>query len=313
MPHFLLDNPIANMPGVWFLLFYAVTIVLVLVILSSNILVFIDDSVTMPPLKIKADLDPYEIAFLKEGAVGVARAVVFRLVQRGYLEIQDEIKISQSPQTPSMEHLSSLEKAVYRYFNSPKTKSITFPSIALPADIKPWIEAYQRRSEEKHLTPSQTSRQLFQMIKWTCFAGILLLGGYKLLVAFIKGYDSLFLWGLTGLGLYLIASVQYTPLSHRGRKYLQQMESAYRNLKDRVGTLSKTESHTCLPILFALFGSDVLSQSTHSQELLSFFKQPIAAPSSNYSLYSSCSSCSSSSSCSSCGSSCGGGCGGCGS
>jgi uncharacterized protein (TIGR04222 family) len=94
---FLLDNPLATMDGPAFLVLYVSVIILSAVALGvARANSDRSDNLNIPA--IPPDPDPYEIAFLRGGANEVARAIIFSLIQKGFVEIVAEGKTSRLKQ-----------------------------------------------------------------------------------------------------------------------------------------------------------------------------------------------------------------------
>src|SRR3712207_6649261 len=85
----LIHNPIGDMYGPHFLLLYGIVIIATLVAckLAS---IWAERSMALPPLLIPSQPDPYEIAYLRGGTNEVTRLAIFDLLQRGYLEMNEE-------------------------------------------------------------------------------------------------------------------------------------------------------------------------------------------------------------------------------
>src|SRR5215203_2380912 len=83
----LIDNPLANMYGPYFLVFFGFLIffsVIILAIVKSQF----DRTDKFAVPVIPSNIDPYEIAYLRGGLNEVARSVIFSLTQKGSVEIQ---------------------------------------------------------------------------------------------------------------------------------------------------------------------------------------------------------------------------------
>ena len=87
----LFNNPLATMSGVVFLIFFAIVIIFTLIVLAL-IKSQIDksDKMNLPP--IPANIDPYEIAYLRGGTNEMARSVCFQPDAERLYRIQNHRK-----------------------------------------------------------------------------------------------------------------------------------------------------------------------------------------------------------------------------
>lgn len=83
----LLDNPLANMYGPYFLVLY-IFITFITVTSFAFIRLRIDKTNLLPVPPVPSVLDPYEIAYLRGGLNEMARTAIFSLTQKGLLEIK---------------------------------------------------------------------------------------------------------------------------------------------------------------------------------------------------------------------------------
>src|SRR5215213_10540372 len=117
---FLFDNPLANMPGVIFLVFYSLFIIFSLVIFGVwKTQADKTASLAIPP--IPPNVDPYEIAFLRGGMNEVARAVIFALRQKDFLIFQNDGKnsrIHRNQQQTDRRGLNEMEQDVLKWFGT---------------------------------------------------------------------------------------------------------------------------------------------------------------------------------------------------
>ena len=80
--NWFLHNSIADLYGPYFLLFYAATIV-TLVLASFRSVRRADRTIELDLPKITSKVDPYEIAYLRGGENEVARVAIASLIQHG--------------------------------------------------------------------------------------------------------------------------------------------------------------------------------------------------------------------------------------
>src|SRR5262245_24715235 len=116
----LIDNPLATMYGPYFLIFFGFIIFFAVIILALVKNQFDrTDKFAVP--SIPNNLDPYEIAYLRGGTNEVARSVIFSLLQKGFIEIDNGstptvIKKSQNP--PSLNNLNQIEQLTFGWLDS---------------------------------------------------------------------------------------------------------------------------------------------------------------------------------------------------
>ena len=317
----LLHNPIADMYGPQFLLFYGCVIAITLFVCW----LLIQDPTKNQPLRlIPTAPDPYEIAYLRSQATGVAHVALLNLIVQGYLEVSQN-SISQPASKPDINGLQPLERKVLYKFFLPSTANTAL--YLATQTVQEYCHVYEEQLHSAELLSSPQQEQWRIKVGLVGAMIILSLGGYKLLMALGKGrYNVGFLITMAVISIIwlLWLASRRSRVSYRGYKYLQQLEEAFAPLKSKsqnFGVCSPLEYN----LLIALFGMNALAGTTYNSYYQAFFppmtssttKTTRTTSSSNSSSGSSCSSSScSSSSCSSssCGSSCGGGggCGGCG-
>ncbi len=119
--NWLFDNPLANLPGTYFLLLYAVVIGTALVVFNSLKSQF-DQTAKMPLPPIPSEPDPFEIAYLRGGANELARSLVFALTQKSLLQIRNkekEVWIEQAAKIDSRS-LKPIERVAYDWVSTPR-------------------------------------------------------------------------------------------------------------------------------------------------------------------------------------------------
>jgi uncharacterized protein (TIGR04222 family) len=306
------DNPIANLRGPAFLLFYALFIAATLFV-GRRALRQRDPSAALPKPPVPAQPDPYEIAYLRGGENEVARTVVFNLLQRGYLQStpgavhtgKDKSPewLERAPKAPDRRHLSPIERCVWDELAIPSSGEGIFRG-GLPARIKSQCAEYERRLRDEQLLSSPSLVPVAWQIGLLGLLAIAGLGGYKLLVALSRGRENvffLFVFGIVGI-IALALALRVPRLSARGRAYLKELQLAYTATRQRIERLGRSGADPLLPLLVGLFGVGVLAGTPFDYYHLMFRK----SESSGGSCGGGCGSCGSSSDGG------GGGCGGCG-
>jgi uncharacterized protein (TIGR04222 family) len=308
----LTNNPVAGMYGPHFLVFYGIVIAITL--LGCALVVHVSRSEPgLPPPPVPPEPDPYEIAYLRGGVNELTRAVVFNLIQRGYLCVEEEKKrlgsteqrILHHPKHPDPRHLSAPERRAFDWFRTPHTVAEIFRA-DLPSLIEPYAASYEQSLRAQGLL-ADPEQQGSGCGTWLTGAAVIAgLGGYKLAVAVARGRHNvgfLILMGIVGLVLLGAVCFRSRRLTARGQAYLRQVQLAFEGLKRRAPHLAPGVPDPALALLVGVFGVAALTGTPYDYYNRMFRQSE-----------------SSGGSCGSgCGSSCGGGgcggggCGGCGS
>ena len=330
----LIDNPLANMYGPYYLLFFGFIVICAVIILALVKSQF-DRSDRLAVPSIPPNLDPFEIAYLRGGINEVARSVIFSLTQKGCVEIDNTaakpvIKKSQNP--PNSKSLTSIEQLALGWVgNASREPSEVFNSYGLVAQLESYEKVYRGRLEQQQMLTSDADRRTFRSVKWAVYLLILSLGVYKLIAAIAHGHYNIILLIIAIVaGLVAARMASKLPrLTKLGKAYLDRLQTAFDNLKytSQAAYIPSSEPKVAPQTTFAgvdplllsvgVFGSGILV-GTVFDSYNQAFQRGHNIQSGGSSCSSGCgSSCSSGSSCSggsscSSGSSCGGGCGGCG-
>ena len=327
----LLDNPLATLNGTYFLIIYGFVIFFTLIILAF-VKSQIDktDSLNLPP--IPAQIDPYEIAYLRGGINEVARSVVFSLMQKGFIELKTAGKTSEIKRVgnaASVSGLNQIEQLALNWLGTSREAKEFFWANGLTAQLESYGQTFQARLENAQMLNGDDTRQSFAPMKWMAYFVIFGLGAYKLVAAISHGnHNVIFLIIFAIVGLLIAYTVAKLPrITKLGKAYLDRLQLAFDNLKyqaqaayipngERQGAPQASFAGVD-PLLLSVgvFGSAILAGTVFDSYNLAFS----SAQNQTAAMGSSCSSgcgagCSTGSSCSSGdgGSSCGGGCGGCG-
>lgn len=324
--NWLFDNPLVNLPGPYFLIFYGFVI-------TSAIIAFkivksrLDFTGKMPLPPIPAEPDPFEIAFLRGDANELARAATFALNQKGLVEISQngkDIWIQQTMKT-NPPRLNPIERAVFNYYAQPRKPKELFQKNGLKDVLQPFASTYEARLASQHLLTDDATKSLIRKSSLAFAGAIIGLGVYKLIAAVLKGhsnYDFLIPMGIVG-GIILIVMSNAPRLTEHGKKYLERLQLAFEKLKF-AGIVAKANQNQNPPASFSavdplllsvgIFGTAALVGSPYDTYNQAFHKSQQAQSSSGGCGSSGCGTSSDASSCSSGGDGggCGGGCGGCG-
>ncbi len=314
-----MHNPIGDMYGPHFLIFYAVVIVSVFII-SKMVLYFFDPTQSMELPQVPSAVDPYEIAYMRGGENEVIRLAILDLIQRGYLEHVEHARkpdeIIRAQDHPDRRHLNPVEDTVFAHFAVSSTANQIFQS-TLSSSVKRLCNKYQIKLEQEKFIFNESDSGFLNVVMIIGLLVIVGLGGYKLIIALAKGrlnVGFLVVMALASTFLY-VGFCKPSRMSRRGRKYLDRLQLAYSKLEDKK---IKQNIHTTDPtfvIMAGIFGVGALAGTVYSYYPTMFQKS-----NKNWYSSSSCgagcgyatSSCSSGGSCSGGGSCGGGGCGGCG-
>lgn len=322
---FLFDNPLANLYGPYFLIFYILFIVAV--VIGFRIVRSSSDrtkNFNIPP--IPNNPDAFEIAYLRGGANELARTVVFSLAQKnlvGFIHDEKNPQISVANSDFDKRNLSTIERTAYEWFGSTRDVKELFKNEGLADALKPYAETYRARLEMQHFIPDEVMRANNNRLVRVAILLFGTLGAYKLLAALYNGsFNVIGIVIITVLGLVLLNYMAKMPrLTNLGREYLKRLQLAFERIKPSnhypIETSSAPTFAAIDPFLLSVgvFGGAALAGTMYSDYNRAFERSQ--SNSGGCGSGAGCSSsCGSASSCSSGGdgggSSCGGGCGGCG-
>lgn len=302
----LFASGIRDMYGPHFLALYAAVIVVTLAT-AWWIRRRADRTLDLSPLSIPPRLDPLEVAYLRGGTYEATRFVVFDLLRRGHLRFSEKDRLEQSDNATAVRHLSPLERDIHTWFSTPRSAGDLFKPAGLAAHVQGHCDPYDSRFEaEGFLTPREA--KIAGAIAFLGGALVVVgLGAYKLVAALQKGRHNVgFLIILGILALLVLAVVCVPPrLSRRGKIYLEELQGAFGQLKDRVSTLAASPDESAWPVLVGVYGIAALTGTEYSP-FADMFRRSQAAGGWS----SGCGG--ASGGCGGGGGGCGGGCGGCG-
>jgi uncharacterized protein (TIGR04222 family) len=322
----LLDNPLANMYGPYFLVLYgSLTFFTILFITYFKTLADKTDRLPLPA--IPHDIDPYEIAYLRGGTNEMARTAVFSLMQKGLVEIKNAGKnaIITRTSNPERRTTTTVEDAALNWFAVSRQPKELFASGGLAETLEPYAGEYLRRLGRQQLITGPEMQSRVSLWKWPAFLLVLGLGGYKALAAVMHGHLNLVGILIIGvIGVVGLAVVGRLPrITKLGNAYLERLQTAFNKLQYQAPAAAVEEGTAPTggmmgmdPLLLSvgIFGGAVLSGTAygaHNDVFARSQKENAAAAGSacGAGCGSSCSSGGSSCGSSGCG---GGGCGGCG-
>lgn len=328
-----LSNPIANMQGPYFLMFYGVVIGVTLIVCRFGLKPDETGKLAIP--LVPENPDPYEIAYLRGGKVEVIKVVITNLIQKGFLKLsKDGIEPTGNSDIDLNQmdlKLSAIEQDVLAGFTDSKNarEIVKFSGSSI---FDQYYQEYQQNlKSEKLFYPDELQANIL-LFKRLGTLIIWLLGGYKLIVSLSQGHINVgFLLILGFVATTVLWNwCQIPRISHLGWKYLSRLQQTFEQLKQEISTPSEetgsnllkgifTKPHQInnsfplfVALLVALFGIGVLS-GTPYKELEQFFKQRSTVSHNNHPSSTSHHAGGCGSSCSGgCSSRYGGGCGGCG-
>ncbi len=321
---FLFDNPLANMYGPYFLVFYILFIISTVIgyrLLKSRL----DKTAHFAIPPIPYNPDPFEIAFLRGGANELARTVVFSLAQKNLLKFAGNDKTSQISPTGiqfDLRTLSPIERTALGWFGTTRdTKEMFHLKNGLSQSLKPYYETFQTRLEMQNSFPDEEMKKRNKRLMLQAFLIFGGLGAYKFIAALSSGFSNIIgIVFITIIGMLVLGLAAKMPrLTKLGKTYLERLQMAFDKIN--LSNHNKTSVQTSIPsatfavvdpflLSVGVFGGMALTGTIYDDYNRTFEKaQSQASVSSG--VYGS--GCGSSSCTSGGGSSCGGGgCGGCG-
>ena len=273
--NWLLNNPISEMPGPLFLGLYAVVIVLVVAEARWRS-IRVDRSMELGPEPIPTKPDPVEIAYLRGGENEVTRLVVFDLIRRGCLRVEEKHnssgKVAETRIARTMEHreadkLSPMEVDALDYFMIGRKPEALFQAGGLASRLKRWSEPEAERLREAQLL-SPWDRHGAAWRNWLGGAPMILaFGGFKFAVAMSKGKHNIaFLVIFTIVGLIALAIACKVPrLTRRGKDYMARLREAFEGLKPRLAEPAAPGTYDpALVLVPAVFGVAALTGTPYA-------------------------------------------------
>jgi len=324
---FLVNNPLANMYGPYFLLFHGLLLAIFCWLAYRN-RKKVDESQSLPRLPVPENPNPYEVAYLRGGDAEVARLITVELFQRGIL-VETPKRVMRIPKLQLAENvnLQALDPnlasvaASFRSPRSPLDKNV----IRIQSVLGKQLEQWKKWVSDERLVFESSHREQVLRFAIGLAAVFEIVGIYKLIVAITHGHMNVgFLFFLLLIGLFAILATSRLPrFTQRGKRYLEDLQAAYSSYKNSV--VPKPEVYEpqpqaaawdplvvgsyAMPVMaMGLFGATAL-QSSYYSTLRSHY---MSTQSASCGATSGCgSSCGGGSGCG--GGGCGGGCGGCGS
>lgn len=232
---FLFDNPLTNIYGPYFLIFYISFIVLTIIgyrVLQTRL----DRTAQFAVPPIPNNPDPFEIAFLRGGENELARAVVFSLIQKNLLKLLNEEKIAWiCPTNVGFEQrsLPPIELTALEWFSANREPKELFQKGGLAEKLKPFHETFQARLEMQNFFPDEETKRRNKRLAVQTFFVFGSLGAYKLAAAIYNGYTNVLGIGfITAIAtIALVAAAQMPRLTALGKTYLERLQIAFERIK----------------------------------------------------------------------------------
>lgn len=244
-------NPIMELGGYQFLLFYAVLIGAT-ALLCRWWLRLIDPTAAMPVPQVPGEPDPYEVAYLRGAEEEVTKAVIVGLYQRNYLcsDTDPGQTFRQASNHAAVEMLSPLERSVFEWFVEPRTPEDVTSDLRHRVGVHclPYAEKFE---QERLLTSDEVEdkAQLTRIVGVALVAGV---GALRALVGTTRDQPIgfLILMGFVGW-IVMEGSCSAPRLSSRGTRYLQELSKSFAWLKGYTGVTAERPAE--LPADRAMF------------------------------------------------------------
>jgi uncharacterized protein (TIGR04222 family) len=290
-------NPL-DLRGPEFLAFYAAAAAVVL--LAAHLVRRWFESGPAPSLR---EVDPYLVAHLRGGPDTALQVAVLSLLDRGLLRLDGEHLVAGADTLHKVRR--PIEQEVLRTF----TTSSRAPEVLQSDLAREACDGLAAELRRQGLLPGAGAIALRVLIAIAAVAVLEAVGLAKLQVAAARGHHNVLLLGLLMI-VVPIAAYAMMVLARRtttGNRYLDDLETMFRGLRDRSTNLRIGGSTNELALLLGVFGAPLLGGNV-ALWTKSLFPEPVSQQQNGSS---SSSSCGSGGSCG--GGGCGGGCGGCGS
>jgi len=262
----LTDNAIANMRGVDFLLLY-VPVIVVAMFSGWLFIRSADTTGEEAPLPLPSNPDPYELAYLRGGVPEVVRLAAFKLIQAHCLVSGGaDLKLAQVEGAAEPPGMSDIERLVYKELATPQKMRALCKRLA--SEFKQCCDPMSQRLYNDRMLSVRTVVSRARLVRAVLLSGIIILGGYKLVVALSRGRTNvIFLILVMIFGAAFTMRISVTPrLSRRGKDYLKRF---YSKLKDeRMAVLpSMGIEDDKLILLVAVMGFVTLRNTPYAQYL----------------------------------------------
>jgi uncharacterized protein (TIGR04222 family) len=225
---FLSDNPLANMRGPDFLVAYA--IFAGIAVMTFIALAALDDDRRdgqLPQISVKPD--PYELAYLRDGAGGVVWLAIYALKRAGLVELTNRSKLQRlGSERPSNRY----EAAVLDAIGPSSTPATIIRDRSPGGSVSSLVRSLESRLAARGLVRSPESRTRTVRVAWCIGGALAVIAAYKLIVATMHGHRNvggLLIECAISLLILLLASrlILRRRANTRGRVYLDRVKVAY--------------------------------------------------------------------------------------
>jgi uncharacterized protein (TIGR04222 family) len=190
----LLHNPIGDMYGPYFLIFYAGVIVATFVV---AVLTLQHRDVTRweEPPEIPIHPDPYELAYLRGGANEVIRVALFAMIEDGVIELVEEKKSRFSAKTTRLrvaadvdkpDEFHPVERELFKACRSPIEPRALFQKETVK-EVENVCDIYKKRAEAESLLQLDAVKRSALTLWLEGVALLVGLAAYKVLAAVENG------------------------------------------------------------------------------------------------------------------------------
>ncbi len=300
----MLHNPVADIPGPQFLVFFWAVAAAVIATVSLGVR-RLDPSRGLEPLPLGFKLDPREIACLRGGGRTLLQTMLFDLWRRGFLQIveskehtQQMVRAEDGPDTSA---LDEFEWEILAEFETPRRLTGLHDEAKLAALAGRHACGLESSLRDELLIMPGEARSLARSVAWLAATFLLLLSGYKVGMAVAKGHQNVvFLIVSTVVAVSGVAEVATLPRqTWRGSDYLDRLRLAFGGWPERLRDEPEAFASPNAVLAVALLGYSALDGTPHGATWMSM--NPASGAVSGGGCGGGCG-----------GGGCGGGCGGCG-
>src|SRR5439155_24597513 len=264
-----MKNPITELTGPEFLVFYAILIVATVAFCWWR-RQSCDSSASLPPASLPDRPEPYEIEFMRGCETEVARVAIVRLMELGYLEIANkkeykwggwyettEKRIVKKSDQPKLNELTALERCVFQWCEFGRKIEDVFADGELSALLRSHTVPYEEKLQADHLLASDQMKAQGSMTAFVGAAVLGLIGGSRVFVGLSRErpVGSLIMMGVAGLSLAINFS-RPDRLSRSGKTFLKGLQEKWNSFEV---PLSLSASDGAFVLAAALFGVSVLA------------------------------------------------------
>ncbi|WP_261822354.1 TIGR04222 domain-containing membrane protein [Pragia fontium] len=235
------SNPIANMYGPWFLLFYFVYFLCIIwLTLKAHHLYHAVVSRSEPEditVNLPNKIDPYFIAWLQHGKERVLRLAMMRLSYEDLLvsgQKQKKNYMRKSATNPDLiqekqRMLNSVESLTLSCFEEKYEQSREWAFNSLTSSC----QRYKSQAQQQGFIPPATRDNIFALIGYTGLILLLGMGVYKLAIAWGKGFDNIIFLSIMAPAfswlyyrIFLSNRAERPELTEKGKVFLDKLYSS---------------------------------------------------------------------------------------